>query len=61
MGDFGNGFENMMPNMMAGLQPGQMPQLPATFNAAIDAMRKSQESMMKAMTGFTAAATGNKK
>jgi hypothetical protein len=64
MGDLGKGLEGVMPNMMAGLQPGQMPQMPqmpATFNAAIDAMRKSQESMMKAMSGFTAAATGGKK
>jgi hypothetical protein len=61
MGDFGKGFEGIMPNVMAGLQPGQVPQIPATFNAAIDAMRKSQESMMKAMSGFTAAATGGKK
>jgi hypothetical protein len=62
MGDFGKGLEHVMPNMnmMAGMQPGQMPQIPTSFNAAIDAMRKSQESMMKAMTGFTAAATGKK-
>jgi hypothetical protein len=43
--------------MMAGLQPGQLPQIPATFGAAIDAMRKSQESMMKAMSGFATVAT----
>jgi hypothetical protein len=54
MGDLGKGLENAMPGMMAGLQPGQMP---ATFTAAIDAMRKSQESMMKAMSGFAAVAT----
>lgn len=60
MGDFGKGLENMVPNMMAGMQPGQMPQLPTSFNAAIDAMRKSQESMMKAMGGFAAAAGGGK-
>jgi hypothetical protein len=57
MGDFGKGFENVMPGMMAGLQPGQLPQIPATFGAAIDAMRKSQESMMKAMSGFATVAT----
>ena len=57
MGEFGKGFENMMPNVMAGMQPGQLPEIPATFNAAIDAMRKSQESMMKAMSGFATVAT----
>lgn len=64
MGDVGKGLEGMVPNMMPGLQPGQMPQMPqmpATFNAAIDAMRKSQETMMKAMTGFASAATGGGK
>jgi hypothetical protein len=54
MGDFGKGFASMMP---PGMKPGEMP----TFNTAIDAMKKSQEAMMKAMAGFGAMAAGAQK
>jgi len=54
MGDFGKGFEQLVPGMLNAVQPGQLPQLPGGFNTAIDAMRKSQEAMMKAMMGFSA-------
>lgn len=54
MGSFGKGFESMMP---PGMKPGEMP----TFNSAIEAMKKSQEAMMKAMAGFGAMAAGAQK
>ena len=54
MGGFGKGFESMMP---PGMKPGEMP----TFNSAIEAMKKSQEAMMKAMAGFGAMAAGAQK
>jgi hypothetical protein len=57
MGDFGKVFEAMVPNIMAGQQLGQMPEMPATFKAAIDAMRKSQETMMQVISGFSPVAT----
>ncbi len=44
----------MMP---PGMKPGEMP----TFNTAIEAMKKSQEVMMKAMAGFGAMAAGGAK
>ena len=53
MGDFGKVFEAMVPNIMAGLQVGQMPEMPATFKAAIDAMRKPQETMMQVISGVS--------
>jgi hypothetical protein len=59
MGSFGKGFESMMPPgmMPPGMKPGEMP----TFNTAIEAMKKSQEVMMKAMAGFGAMAAGGAK
>ncbi len=54
MGDFGKGFAAMVPS---GAKPGDA----APFNAAIDAMRKSQEAMMKAMAGWGAMAAGAQK
>ena len=59
MGSFGKGFESMMPPgmMPPGMKPGEMP----TFNSAIEAMKKSQEAMMKAMAGFGAMAAGAQK
>jgi hypothetical protein len=54
MGEFGKGFGAMMP---PGMKPGEMP----TFNSAIEAMKKSQEAMMKAMAGFGAMAAGAQK